>query len=312
METTHLGHRFTHILGRIFQHPASHNLEWRDVIALIEHLGTVEEEENGHLIFTIQGVSQSFHRTHQKDVSEVQQVLDLRHFLESVGVDKDGVIAPERGNTAPKLRLLVVINQKETLVFRSEDKDSVPERLHPYDPHGVLHHLNHMEGRDIGAREPENITYYQAIAKTLAGAEEVLLMGNGTGASSAMTHLQDYLVAHDAEIAQRIVGTLTLDLEALTEGQLLQEAREPGSRRSYSCWKFIRLLEHICIGLQTCSTVHCEIFPMELMTGQPRPFSMINPDSLSKPPLQEAKRHALITQLQCKARKLKREVRLYV
>jgi hypothetical protein len=225
MQTTHLGNKPTHILERIFQHPASHNLEWRDVIALIERLGTVEEQDNGHLVFTVHGVSQSFHRSHAKDVFEVQEVLDIRRFLESAGIDKTGVIATTGIDAAPKLRLLVAINQQETRIFRSEGKDAVPERLHPYDPHGVLHHLNHVRGRDIGARAPENLTYYQEIARTLAGADEILLIGNGTGASSAMTHIKEFLTMHHYEIVEKIVGSLTLDMEALSEGELLQEAR---------------------------------------------------------------------------------------
>jgi len=225
MQTTDLSNRSGHVLERIFQHPASHNLEWHDVIALIDHYGTVEEKDNGRLVFTVRGASQVFHRSQGKDVSDVQQVLDLRHFLESVGIGKNGQIATAALDAPVKLSLLVVINQSETLVFRSEGKDSVPERLHPYDPHGVLHHLNHESGRDVGSREPENLTYYQAIAKTLVGADEILFMGNGTGASSAMTHMQDYLAKHHRDIADRIVGALTLDLEALTEGELLQRAR---------------------------------------------------------------------------------------
>ncbi len=232
MQTTQVSSRHTHTLGRIFQHPASHNLEWRDVIALIEQLGNVEEKENGHLTFTVNGISQVFQRSQEKDVSEIQQVLDLRHFLESVGVEKDGTITTEAAITPLDSRLLVVIDRKETLVFRTEDKDSVPERLHPYDPQGALNRLIHTEGADKASRAPENLTYYQAIADTLAGAAEVLLMGNGTGASSAMTHLQDYLASHRPEIARSIVGALTLDLEALTEDQLLQEARAFFLRRN--------------------------------------------------------------------------------
>jgi hypothetical protein len=101
----------------------------------------------------------------------------------------------------------------------------VPERLHPYDPQGALNRLLHTEGVDRASRASENLAYYQAIAATLAGAEEILLMGNGTGASSAMTHLKDYLTTHHSEIAAKVVGALKLDLEALSEDQLLQEAR---------------------------------------------------------------------------------------
>ncbi|MCW3054179.1 MAG: hypothetical protein JWN14_3349 [Chthonomonadales bacterium] len=63
MQTVHLNNRHTHTLGKIFQHPASHNLEWRDVIALIEHLGTVKEQENGYLAFTVNDITQVFHRS---------------------------------------------------------------------------------------------------------------------------------------------------------------------------------------------------------------------------------------------------------
>jgi hypothetical protein len=225
MQTAHLSSRHAHTVGRIYQHPASHNLEWRDVTALIEHLGTVEEKENGHLTFTVNGVSQVFHRSSEKDVSEIQQVLDLRHFLESAGVDKDGRAAMDATIIPLPLNLLVVINQKETLVFRTEEKDSVPERLHPYDPTGALNRLIHTEGVDKASRSPENLAYYEAIAETLAGAKEILLMGNGTGASRAMTHVEDYLTTHHPDLARKVVGTLAVDVEALTEDELLKQAR---------------------------------------------------------------------------------------
>ena len=225
MQTTPLSNKDAHTVGQIFQHPASHNLEWLHVIALIEHLGTVQEKPGGHLTFTVNGISQVYHRSQAKDVSEIQQVLDLRHFLESVGMEKNGTMTTPAAITPLQLHLLVVINQKETLIFRSENRDSVPERLHPYDPTGALNRLIHTEGVDRTSQATENLTYYKEIAAALAGAEEVLLMGNGTGASSAMTHLKDFLATHHAEIAEKVVGALTLDLEALTEDQLLREAR---------------------------------------------------------------------------------------
>jgi hypothetical protein len=89
-----LNHKHLHTLERIFQHPASHNLEWKDVISLVEHLGTVEEEENGRMKFTLNGASEIFHRTQdKKDVSDVPQVLDLRRFLTTAGIGKDGTMA---------------------------------------------------------------------------------------------------------------------------------------------------------------------------------------------------------------------------
>lgn len=94
MQATPLSNKHIHTVERIFQHPASHNLEWRDVIALIEHMGTVHEENDGRMKFTLNGLSQNFQRSRdKKDVSEVEQILDLRRFLEGAGVEKDGTIA---------------------------------------------------------------------------------------------------------------------------------------------------------------------------------------------------------------------------
>lgn len=123
------------------------------------------------------------------------------------------------------VRSLAVISQREALVFQSEEKGSVPERLQPFDPDGDLRRLKHTIGADASARSAENFTYYKEIAATLAAADEILLMGNGSGSSSAMHHFKDFLETHHAEIAKKVVGTLTVDIESLTEGQLLQQAR---------------------------------------------------------------------------------------
>jgi hypothetical protein len=171
----------------------------------------------------VNGVTQIFHRAPDgKDVSDVQQVLDIRRFLTSADRAPGG--SPMPGH-APAVRRLVVINQQETLIFRCEGAGSAPERLHPYDPEGLLHHLKHTLGEDMASRLPENLAYYQEIAATLSGADEVLLMGNGTGASSAMAHLRHFLEAHNPDIAGTVVGALTIDLESMTEGQLMREAR---------------------------------------------------------------------------------------
>ena len=211
---------YQNTLENVFQNPVSSELEWHDIIALIEQIGTVKTKNNGQLTFTVNGTPWIFHRAKDQDTSDRPQVRALRAFLESVGFHQNSPI-----DTNSKLRLLVVISQHETLIFRSEEKGSVPERLHPFDPHGTLRMLKHTQGNNAEARAPESLAYYEAISKTLTGAEEILLMGSGTGASSAMTHLKDYLETHHKDTAASIVGALTVDIEALTEGQLLQEAR---------------------------------------------------------------------------------------
>ena len=221
MQPNNLDKKFAGTLDRIFQHPAAHNLDWKDVIALTDHLGTVKEDDRGNLTLTMNSASHIFHRSQDTVVAGVQQIIDLRHLFKSAGHDPT---AAKTSNSAQKLRLLVVIDQQETLVFKLEGEGAVPEHLHPHDPRGMLHHLKHASGGDSASRLPENVTYYKAIAETIDGTDEILLMGNGTGAASAMAHLKDYLKTHHKEIGQKIVGTLTVDIEALSEGQLLHEA----------------------------------------------------------------------------------------
>jgi hypothetical protein len=67
---------------RIFQHPISHNLEWRDVHALFGEIAHVTKEHNGSLKVTRHGQTLVLHPTSNKDVTEMDEVMELRHFLE--------------------------------------------------------------------------------------------------------------------------------------------------------------------------------------------------------------------------------------
>jgi len=67
---------------RIFQHPISHNLEWRDVHALLGEIAQVTKEHNGSLKVTRNGQTLVLHPTSKKDVDQMDEVVGLRHFLE--------------------------------------------------------------------------------------------------------------------------------------------------------------------------------------------------------------------------------------
>jgi len=80
--TTPLTGSHQRIFDRIFQHPISHNLEWRDVHALLGEIATVTKEHNGSLKVTRNGQTLVLHPTSKKDVTEMDEVMALRHFLE--------------------------------------------------------------------------------------------------------------------------------------------------------------------------------------------------------------------------------------
>jgi hypothetical protein len=122
--------------------------------------------------------------------------------------------------------MLVVIDHRQARVYRTELHGSVPQRITPYDPGDFGRHLHEVQDDTNGQRKPERRSFYEAVARTLRHAEKVLLFGSGTGASSAMAQLLIELKHHHPEVARHIVGSITLDHQHLTEGQLLARARE--------------------------------------------------------------------------------------
>ena len=75
-----------HTLEHIFQHPLAQNLEWREIVSLFEKVGQAEQEQNNHLIVTVNGETRTFHRPQHKDIANDQEVLDIRSFLKKVGI----------------------------------------------------------------------------------------------------------------------------------------------------------------------------------------------------------------------------------
>jgi hypothetical protein len=62
----------------------THNLEWNDVRSLLNVIAVVEEKKDGKITVTLNGESETFERPKHKDV-DAQEVIDLRHLLESGG-----------------------------------------------------------------------------------------------------------------------------------------------------------------------------------------------------------------------------------
>jgi hypothetical protein len=122
--------------------------------------------------------------------------------------------------------LLVVIDHQEARIYRNEVHGAVPQRISPYDPHGFGRHLHSAHEWTDGKRQPERKSFYEAVAKTLHGAEQILLFGSGTGRSSAMEMLLADLKAQHADVAAKVIGSVVVDPHHTTENQLLAQARE--------------------------------------------------------------------------------------
>jgi hypothetical protein len=214
---THGIHQGTY--DAIFQHPISRNLQWREVQSMLLSMSDVVENGGETIKFTRNGKSLVIHPPRRKDFSDVAELMRLRHFL-------DQSAEPVRAAVAAGIHLLVVIDHRLARVYKTEFRGSVPERIIPYDAAGVGRHLHHVEHYGDGKRRRENGDFYAAVAVSCSGAEQILLFGSGTGASSAMEALATELNRHHREIAARVTGLVVVDERHLTEGQLLARARE--------------------------------------------------------------------------------------
>jgi len=76
-------HRAT--VAKIFQHPVSHNIQWHDVLSLIEGVGTVVQEHEGRYKVTLGSETETFAAPRGHDVDE-QMVVDLRRMLSGAGI----------------------------------------------------------------------------------------------------------------------------------------------------------------------------------------------------------------------------------
>jgi hypothetical protein len=83
-------HRDT--IEKIFSHPASGNVEWRQVRSLLDAVGTVVEEHDGKLKVTVGPETEVLHPPHAKDIDK-QMVVDLRRMLKDAGLAPSGAPA---------------------------------------------------------------------------------------------------------------------------------------------------------------------------------------------------------------------------
>jgi hypothetical protein len=192
------------------------NLHWTEAVELIEHLGEVQPHGDDKFAFVVGTHREFFKRPHTPELG-VEEVSRLRKFLKDTG--------PETSATVPgqPCRMVVVIDHHAAHIYQDLNK-KLPEdevSVKPYDPFGFHHHLVHRkEAHYRGEHVPEEASFYEQVAKHLLPADEIVLIGHGTGKSSAVDHLVEYLKTHHTEISHHVIATETADLSALTEPEI--------------------------------------------------------------------------------------------
>jgi hypothetical protein len=196
-DSHHLDSEQRRTLEQLSAYPLSHNLKWPKVLHLLEALGDVVVESKE------------------------------RHFLVS---STDTTDERSRGGRV----LLLVLDRRAAIVYELEPFTEHQATIKVYDPRGRLRHLRHLAGHDQGRRTPEEVTYYQAIARAIEGANTVVIFGHGDGTANAAKTLEDRIRSHLLNANPKLFVEVRLDAGSYTEAQLLAAAYElvNTSRRS--------------------------------------------------------------------------------
>jgi hypothetical protein len=218
----HLKHKHEMLLASLLAGKLPLNLSWAEVVELIGRLGEVQPHGGNEFAFVV-GPQRAFFKRPNTHSLEADEVSRLRKFLREARADASP------GEPSQLGRSVVVIDHHSARLYQrlggatSEGETTVE----PADPYGFHHHLIHRkEAHYEGERVPEDTAFYEQVARDLVPAREIVLIGHGTGKSSSLEFLVEYLKTHHPTIFQRVTATEIMDLSALTEPEIETIARK--------------------------------------------------------------------------------------
>ncbi len=102
----------------------------------------------------------------------------------------------------------------------------MPHVIRPHAAANFLGHAPNSKEFSRGQEKPAPNSFFEPVAGVLNGAGKVLIFGTGTGSGSEMDQFTAWLSQHRPLLAKRVVGSIVVDENHLTEAQLLGKARE--------------------------------------------------------------------------------------
>jgi len=211
-------------LEAIFHHPSAHNLEWSDVVGLIEKIGHSREKANNEFVFEVAGKRHVMRKPHAKDLT-TSEVIEVRHFLIQAGMSPESPSQPAAHASPAAPSLLIVVDRNGTKIFQVDvTSDDASEHL--IRPHDLHHFVHESQSREEGQKAPQEPANYEKIANAVTLGGEIVVVGHGVGKSNAAHHLIEYLRSHHPETYQRIVCETVADLSSVTTPQLLDLSRQ--------------------------------------------------------------------------------------
>jgi hypothetical protein len=95
----HLSGHHRDTLLQIFEEKTNYNVEWHDVVSLLEEVGSIEQRHDDMFVFRLGTETEVLRRPKDKDI-DGQQLVDLRRILAGAGYDTVAAALREKGKEA--------------------------------------------------------------------------------------------------------------------------------------------------------------------------------------------------------------------
>jgi hypothetical protein len=120
--------------------------------------------------------------------------------------------------------VVVAVTHDNARIWVMNISSSIPmmliERKEPEHIHVRSAQVHHGHASENG-----EINYFTEIAHAIQDASSILLVGHGTGKANAAERFAYYLRDHEKKIAIKVASIETLNLPALSEGEIMNEAQ---------------------------------------------------------------------------------------
>ena len=120
---------------------------------------------------------------------------------------------------------VIAISQDDAMIWRHGiGPEDLPEHVRP--PLEVDHRHRRTgqndHGHDTVHRFPE---YFEEISEMVRGYDAILIIGHGKSKGAYHEILRDFLARKHPDLSEKVLETLSLDLSALSEGEITKHAR---------------------------------------------------------------------------------------
>ena len=122
--------------------------------------------------------------------------------------------------------VMIALTQDEARIWAAGlDKDSLPEKIYAPADKGSHHHVRQTQHQGGHSGDPKEWGYFDVIAESVKEASGILLIGHGEGKANAVLRFTQFVERNNPEVAKKVIGAVDINLNALTENELLSIAR---------------------------------------------------------------------------------------